>query len=78
MHDDTQTLAHARIGIHGLGLMGGSLALALRGRVAYLLGIERQVVARQMALRQGIVHEALEEVAAGPPALGLLGLATPP
>ncbi len=78
MREDTDNpLANARVGIIGLGLMGGSLALALRGRVAYLLGVERQVVARQMALRQGIVDEALEELTADAPPLDLLVLATP-
>jgi prephenate dehydrogenase len=34
-------LAQARIAILGLGLMGGSLALALRGKCAQILGIEK-------------------------------------
>jgi prephenate dehydrogenase len=71
------TLARARVGILGLGLMGGSLALALRGRVGHLLAIERQVLARQMALREGIVDEAVEELTAETPPLDLLVLATP-
>ena len=75
--DSDNPLATARVGIIGLGLMGGSLALALRGRVAHLLGVERQVVARQMALREGVVDEALEELTAGAPPLDLLVLATP-
>ena len=78
MRQDTDNpLANARVGIVGLGLMGGSLALALRGRVAHLLGVERQVVTRQLALREGIVDEALEELTAGAPTLDLLVLATP-
>ena len=70
-------LAQARIGIVGLGLMGGSLALALRGRVAHLLAVEPQVVARQMALRAGVVDEAAEALTAGAPPLDLLVLAAP-
>ena len=70
-------LAQARVGIVGLGLMGGSLALALRGRVAHLLAIEPQVVARQMALREGVVDEAAEALTAGTPPLDLLVLAAP-
>ena len=73
----TNTLANIRVGIVGLGLMGGSLAMALRGRVGYLLGIERDVVTRQTALRQGVVDEAQEELTAGAPSLDLLVLATP-
>ena len=65
-------LAQARVGIVGLGLMGGSLALALRGRVAHLLAIEPQVVARQMALREGVVDEAAEALTAGTPALSVV------
>jgi len=71
------TLTNSRVGIVGLGLMGGSLALALRGRVAYLLGVERQVMARQMALREAIVDETCEELTAGAPPVDLLVLATP-
>ena len=74
---DVPSLAQARVGIVGLGLMGGSLALALRGRVAYLLAVERQVLARQMALRQGIVDAATEALTPDTPPLDLLVLATP-
>lgn len=77
MRDDTDTtLAHARVAILGLGLMGGSLALALRGRVAHLLAVERQVIARQTALRLGIVDEAVEALGDAPP-FDLLVLAAP-
>jgi len=78
MPNETETpLANARVGIVGLGLMGGSLALALRGRVAHLLGVERQVMIRQTALRQGIVDEVVEELTAAAPPLDLLVLAAP-
>ena len=70
-------LAQARVGIVGLGLMGGSLALALRGHVAHLLAVEPQVVARQMALREGVVDAAAEALTAGTPPLDLLVLAAP-
>ena len=78
MRNDPDTpRTHARVGILGLGLMGGSLALALRGRVAHLLAVERQVVVRQTALRQGIVDEAVEALTAAAPPLDLLVLAAP-
>jgi prephenate dehydrogenase len=70
-------LRDLRVGIMGLGLMGGSLALALRGRVAWLLGIERQPGPRQMARREGIVDEAVESLTAETPAVDLLVLALP-
>ncbi len=70
-------LREMRIGIVGLGLMGGSLALALRGRVAGLLAIERRANTRQMALREGIVDAAVEALTPDTPAVDLLVLATP-
>lgn len=66
-----------RVGIMGLGLMGGSLALALRGRVASLLAIESRPDARQMGLRMGIVDAAIEALTVDAPPLDLLVLATP-
>ncbi len=75
--ESARPLAGCRVGIVGLGLMGGSLALALRGQVAYLLGVERQVVARQTALREGMVDEVCEELTASAPPVDLLVLATP-
>lgn len=70
-------LREMHIGIVGLGLMGGSLALALRGRVAGLLAIERRANTRQMALREGIVDAAVEALTPDTPAVDLLVLATP-
>lgn len=72
-----ERLAGLRVGIVGLGLMGGSLALALRGRVAGLIGVERQADARQAALRAGVVDVALETLTADAPPVDLLVLATP-
>lgn len=70
-------LQHTRVGIVGLGLMGGSLALALRGHVPYLLGVDRQPATRQAALRDGIVDEAVEALTPDAPPVDLLVLATP-
>ncbi len=72
-----ERLAGLRVGIVGLGLMGGSLALALRGRVAGLVGVERQGDTRQMALREGVVDVALEVLTPDAPPIDLLVLATP-
>ncbi len=66
-----------RVGIMGLGLMGGSLALALRGRVARLLAIESRPDARQTALRLGIVDDAVEALTPDAQPLDMLVLATP-
>lgn len=70
-------IARSRVGIIGLGLMGGSLALALRGRVAHIVGIERRVETRQTALRERIVDEARETLTVDDPPVDLLVIATP-
>jgi prephenate dehydrogenase len=72
-----RVLGDLRLGIVGLGLMGGSLALALRGQVASLLAVERLPDVRQAALRQGIVDVALEALTPDAPPVDLLVLATP-
>ena len=70
-------LANLRLGIIGLGLMGGSLALALRGRVAGIAAIERQPDTRQLALREGVVSVAMDDLSAAFPPVDLLVLAAP-
>lgn len=75
MSDDL--LRPLRLGIMGLGLMGGSLALALRGHVARLVAIESRPDVRQIALRAGIVDDAMESLSPAAPPLDLLVLATP-
>ncbi|MBK8432828.1 MAG: hypothetical protein IPL28_16685 [Chloroflexi bacterium] len=56
---------HLRVCIIGLGLMGGSLALALRGRVAHLSAVERHAATRQYALHHGVVDSVTDELALG-------------
>ena len=51
-------LPKAKIAIIGLGLMGGSLALALKGKCAALYGIDPDKATRELAIRQNIVDEA--------------------
>jgi prephenate dehydrogenase len=70
-------LSNLRLGIVGLGLMGGSLAMALRGRVAGVVAVERQADTRQSALRAGIVDAAVETLTADSPPVDVLVLATP-
>ena len=65
-------LANLRLGIIGLGLMGGSLALALRGRVAGIAAIERQPDTRQLALREGVVSVAMDDFGTGYSSLAYL------
>jgi prephenate dehydrogenase len=48
-------MASQRVAILGLGLMGGSLALALRGRVAELMAADPDPATRTLALEHQIV-----------------------
>ncbi len=57
----------ARVAVLGLGLMGGSLAMALHGRCALMIGIDPQPNVVEMALRKGIVDKAATDPA------GLIG-----
>ena len=55
-----------KIGIVGLGLIGGSLAFDLRTQGHYLLGVSRQIQTCQTAIQRGIVDQAgqnLEQLA---------------
>jgi prephenate dehydrogenase len=74
---DVDLIGRLHIGIVGLGLMGGSLALALRGRAGSLVAVEHRPDVRRTALREGIVDEAVEELTADAPSVDLLVLATP-
>jgi prephenate dehydrogenase len=72
-----RSLGDATIGIVGLGLMGGSLALALRGHTGRLIGMESDALTRQRAARAGVVDEVYEDLSPGLPPIDLLVLATP-
>lgn len=71
------TLSESKIAIIGLGLMGGSLALALRGKCAALFGIDPDPATLKTALSQHIVDYADSDPAALLPAADLLILAAP-
>jgi len=60
--DDPGFLSSARVAILGLGLMGGSLALALKGKCAGLVGADPQPYARRLAME----GEVVERVSADP------------
>jgi prephenate dehydrogenase len=70
-------LSTCRIAIAGLGLMGGSLALALRGRCQRLLGIDPDPATRDLALKWGIVDAASADPRDILPVTDLLVLAAP-
>ena len=57
-------LAGARIAIAGLGLMGGSLALALRGHCRELVGVDPDPVTLEFARQHNVVDRCVEFEAA--------------
>jgi prephenate dehydrogenase len=76
MEDDFK-LQDSRITIVGLGLMGGSLALALRGKCAALYGIDADAATLELALAKGIVDQVDTDPATLIPQSDLVILATP-
>lgn len=55
MNEPDFNLAESKVAIIGLGLMGGSLALGLRGKCAALFGIDPHQPTLELALSQHIV-----------------------
>jgi len=70
-------LKESKIAIVGLGLMGGSIALALRGHCSRLIGIDPDAAALELALRQNIVDQAESNPAKLLPEADLVILAAP-
>jgi len=77
MDDANFTLSTSRIAIIGLGLMGGSLALGLRGKCAVLYGIDPDPATRELALSQQIVDYADSDPAQLPPEVDMVILSAP-
>jgi len=72
-----RSLAHQTVAIVGLGLMGGSLALALRGRCAGLLGVDHNPAVVEQAAGMGLADRVGTSLADILPQAGLIILATP-
>lgn len=70
-------LAQSKIAIIGLGLMGGSLALGLKGKCAVLYGIDPHLPTLELALSQHIVDYADSDPAKLLPEVDLAILAAP-
>ncbi len=70
-------LKDTRITIVGLGLIGGSLALALRNHCASLMAVDLSARTRQLALEQGVVDAISDDLLAGINAADLVIFATP-
>jgi prephenate dehydrogenase len=72
-----ELLSESNVTIIGLGLMGGSLALALRGRCAAVVGVDRDPVIRAAAREQQVVDRAFSDPAEALRNADLVILATP-
>jgi len=70
-------LVESKIAIIGLGLMGGSLALGLRGKCAALYGVDPHPATLELALSQHIVDYADSDPAKLLPEVDLVILAAP-
>ena len=77
MDDSNFTLSESRIAIIGLGLMGGSLALGLRGKCAAIYGIDPHLPTLELALSQHIVDFADSDPAKLLPEVDLVILSAP-
>jgi len=75
--EDGFRLQESRIAIIGLGLMGGSLALALKGKCAALYGIDMHHATLKLALDKKIVDQADNNPANLLPEADLVILAVP-
>ena len=77
MADSNFTLSESKIAIIGLGLMGGSLALGLRGKCAAIYGIDPHPATLELALSQHIVDYADSDPAKLLPEVDLVILSAP-
>jgi prephenate dehydrogenase len=69
---------HARqLAVVGLGLMGGSMALALRGYADHIVGVEMNESSRLYAVEHGIVDEATDDLRMGVKDADVVVLAAP-
>lgn len=73
MDEDGFALEEAHVCVIGLGLMGGSLAMALRGQVSRLSARDVDTGVLQAALKRGVIDEE-----AGPVGADIIVLAAPP
>ena len=72
-----ESLKDSRVCVIGLGLMGGSLALALRGQCASIVGHDIDPRAMEAALRRGVIDQAVTNLADAAGEIDLAILATP-
>lgn len=70
-------LSECTVTVVGLGLMGGSLAGALRGRCGKVIGVDRDAPTLARALERRFVDQATVDLEAGVRAADIVVLATP-
>lgn len=70
-------ISDATIVISGLGLMGGSFALAMRGKCREIWGVARSESTREKAMSRGVVDRAFESLAEAAAEADIVVLATP-
>jgi prephenate dehydrogenase len=70
-------LPDCTVAIAGLGLMGGSLGLALRGQVQRVVGVARRAETVQQALAVGAIDAGCASLAEGAAEADIVVLATP-
>jgi len=75
--DEPGFITNSTIAIYGLGLMGGSLALALRGKCKAVIGIARKQQVCDYALENGFVDRAFTDPKEGLPQADVVILAAP-
>ena len=72
-----KALADSRLVVVGLGLMGGSLAGALRGRCERVVGVSRRPETIEQALELGLIDEGTVDLPAALTHADVVVLATP-
>jgi prephenate dehydrogenase len=70
-------LSNAQVTVVGLGLMGGSLAGALRGKCRRVVGVARRAQSIETALERGLIDRGTTDVADGVREAGVVVLAMP-
>jgi prephenate dehydrogenase len=70
-------LADIHVAVVGLGLMGGSLAGALRDRCGTIVGVARRAETIETALARGLVDRGTTDLASGVHGADVVVLATP-
>jgi prephenate dehydrogenase len=70
-------VSDATVAVCGLGLMGGSFALALRGKCRALVGVARDANTRKQAVEAGVVDRAYADLSRAAAEADIVVLATP-